>query len=692
MKYLTALFDPKSIAIVGISPKKEKLGNVLLKNILDCGWKGIIYGVNPKYSKVGNIKCFSSLSEIGKKIDLVLVAIPAPLVSETIKNGIACHPKINNYVVISSGFKETGTEGKKREEELKDLAEKNNVNILGPNCLGFINPKIKLNASFTSGNFKSGKVAIVSQSGALAVALLDWTQGMSVGFSKVISIGNKASLDESDIIDYLAADQNTDAIALYLEDIKEGSKFFSAVSKVSLKKPIIILKAGKNIVGQKAISSHTGSLAQDEAIISAVFKKLNIIEAENITEFQDLLLYLNSSSIPKRKEVIIITNAGGPGVLASDFVGKSGNLKFVKFPSAIKNNLRRYLPESASLENPIDIIGDASPERYEKILGKLSQKYSDNPILLILTPQSQTNPDEVAQIADRYKNKFSSLTTCFMGGTKIFKSLEDLKRNRIANFESPDRALTTIEKIFSYNINRKQLDIKYSKKDVNMNPKGNSIIQSVKKEKRKMLYWDETKKIFARYGIKIASSVSFKKLNKDILEKILYPCVLKTDDPKIIHRWDTKAVVLNLKNEKEFKRAYLKMRKSTRAGQFLIQAMANPGLELIIGLKTDPFFGQVIVCGWGGTFTEIFRDSIIFIPPLTNKEIEENLINLKISPIFKGFRGEKGYNLNEISKIILSLQEISLENPDIGEIDINPILIYNNGNKHQILDVKVYLA
>jgi acetyl coenzyme A synthetase (ADP forming)-like protein len=692
MNNLTSLFDPKSLAIVGISPKADKLGNILLKNILDGGWKGKIYGVNPKYSRIGSIKCFPSLGKIGQKIDLVLIAIPAPLVLEAIKSGIKSNPKINNYVVISSGFKETGAEGKKREEELEDLAKENNVNILGPNCLGFINPKIKLNASFTSGNFKPGKVAIISQSGALAVALLDWTQGMSIGFSKVISIGNKTDLDESDVLDYLAADKDTDIIALYLEDIKNGSKFLSSVSRIGSKKPVVILKAGRNAAGQKAISSHTGSLAQDEEIISAVFRKLNVIEADNITEFQDLLSYLNSNDIPKRKELIIVTNAGGPGVLASDFIGKSKNIKLIKFPPTLKNIFKKYLPGSASLENPIDIIGDAPPERYENVLETLSKKYSDNSILLILTPQSQTNPNKVTQIVNRHKKGFPALVTCFMGGIRVAKSLESLKKNGIANFESPERALTIIEKLYLYQINRKKFFTKSSEAGIKMNLGTNTLIHSVQKEKRKMLSWLETKEIFGKYGIRIASSISFKKLSNEILREISYPCALKTDDPKIIHRWDSNAVTLNLRDEKELKKAYLKMRRSTKSDQFLIQPMAKPGLELIIGLKRDISFGPVVVCGWGGTFTEIFKDSSLFIPPLTHREIEENLTNLKIYPILKGFRGEKGYDLTNIVKIILSFQSIALDNPGISEIDINPILIYNNGNKDQIIDAKVYLT
>ena len=691
MRNLESFFDPRSIAIVGASPHKEKMGNILLRNIRLAGWKGRIFCVNPSHKKIGDLVCFSKLSDIGKDIDLVLIAIPAPFIHEAIKNGAEASPKISNFVVISSGFKETGLDGKKREEELAELAKRYKLNILGPNCLGFINPKTKLNASFTTGDFKHGKVAIVSQSGALGVALLDWTENLSLGFSKVISIGNKADLDETEITDYLAQDKNTQALALYLEDIKNGPEFISSISEIIKKKPVFVLKAGKNTIGQKAISSHTGSLAQDEAVISAIFGKLGIIEAKNIAEFQDLILYASSDSVPRKKEVIIVTNAGGPGVLAADYVGRSRFIKLIDFPNNFKNELKKLLPESASVENPIDVIGDAPPERYAEVLGHIARKYSAYPILIILTPQSQTDPEKVAKILVDLKKKFPVLTTCFMGGVKIQKAMEYLHQNGVANFESPERALAVIEKFIEFNFSRKKLPLSAEPKGIQLKYNVNSILQSASGQKREMLCWNETEKIFRSYGLKLTPSISVGEGKIINFKHLKYPCALKTDDPKIIHRWDKKAVILNIQNERELKIAFRKIQKTTRAKKMLVQPMAKPGLELIIGLKRDKSFGPVIVCGLGGTFTEIWKDRVILIPPLTAVEITEELRKLQIFPILKGYRQDKGYDLKEIANVVLALQNMAMENPDISGIDINPIMVYNNGSQYQILDAKVYL-
>ena len=691
MKNLDKLFNPKSIAVVGASPNKKKLGNILTQNILAGGWKGKLYFVNPKYSKIRK-DYFANLREIKKPIDLVLVAIPAPFVNQVLIEGAESNPKIENYAVISAGFKESGKEGKELEEELKKTAETRKLNILGPNCLGFINTSKKLNATFTSGKYKTGKVAVVSQSGALAVALLDWAEEMSIGFSKVVSIGNKAALDESDALNFLFRDPETTAVALYLEDIKDGKKFVEAADKISRNKPLVVIKAGKNRAGQKAISSHTGSLAQDSDVLEAVFEKLNVIEAKTVEEFQNLILLMNFSNSLERSEVIIITNAGGPGVLASDFVGNSKYLKLLKIPPRTKEKLKKFLPKSASLENPIDIIGDATPDRYKSTLDVVSRDLPKNPAVIILTPQTQTDSESVSRIIKDYKKKLPAVATVFMGGGKIKKAVENLHQNGIANFENPEEALATIEKLVIYSSKKRTGLSQMRQKDIHLKLGVNSAIQSALKEKRKMLFWKEAERIFRSYGVELAKSVDFSDLREIKSQKIPFPCVLKTDDPKIIHRWDKKAVILNIQSEKELKAAFRTIKKSTGARRFLLQETAKPGLEMIVGLKRDRDFGPVIILGRGGTLTEIFRDRIIFIPPLSAKEIKSKLSGLKMYPVLKGFRGEKGYDLEEIAKIILALQEIAAENPDIGKIDINPAILYNNSAKCRIIDAKIYLS
>lgn len=695
MKNLEKFFAPRSIAIVGASPKKGKLGNILAENIRRGGWRGKIYFVNPKYAKSRG-GYFSSLDEIKKPVDLALVAIPAPLVGGALENGAKSRPAVKNFAVISSGFKESGAEGKSLEENLAGIAKKQDLNILGPNCLGFVNPFGSLNATFTDIKLQKGNIAIVSQSGALAVALLDWAAEKHIGFSKIISIGNKTVIDESEILDYLAGDKNTKAIALYLEDIKTGGEFMESLAKITPKKPVIALKAGKTAAGQKAVASHTGSLAQDNDVIDAVFEKLNVVPANNIEELQSAIYWLNSNPVPEKNEIIILTNAGGPGVMASDFVGKSENIKLLDFPDGFRRALKKDLPPSASVHNPIDVIGDAKPERYEKALAQIAKHFPQNPLLVILTPQNQTDPARVAQLLAKYKRHIPNMATCFMGGEKIRPAKIILRENNIPNFHRPEKALAVIEKLVKYSEHRVIAGSVAMKQFQTISENTGSLLpprrdRNDKTKNQKILSWREAEKLFGKYGIKLAKSISFEKVG-GMRSKIPFPCALKTDDPGIAHRLEKNAVILDIQNEKELRNAFEKMKKATRAKHFLIQPMAAPGLELIIGMKRDPSFGPAILVGWGGSFTEIFKDKTILIPPLTAGKIKNRLRQLAIFPVLKGFRGKKGYNLEEISKIVAAVAQIAAENPDIVEIDINPLVAYNDGRKGQILDAKLFLS
>jgi len=690
MKKLEKLFSPKSIAIVGASPKREKLGNILVRNILGGGWKGKLYFVNPKYSRKRS-EYYANLGELKRPVDLALVAIPAPMVNDILQEGALSKPKIENFVVISAGFSETGEKGKKIEDDLKMIAKKHQLNILGPNCLGFINTSENLNATFTDARVEKGKIAVVSQSGALEVALLDWAEEHKAGFSKAISIGNKSILGENEILSYLSKDKATGAVALYLEDIKDGAAFISATFGSGCQKPIAVIKAGKSKAGQKAIASHTGSLAQDENIVQAVFEKFGIIQAGSVEEFQDIISYLEYNKIPQKKEIIIVTNAGGLGVLAADFLGSSAGLRLLDIPEKTKKMLENILPVGASSGNPIDILGDAPPERYRAVIGILAKNFKHFPLLVLLTPQNQTNPLAVAKILGYYRKMFPSLSASFVGGTKIKKALEELEKKKIPNFESPERALAAIRGTFSQKNCRRDIFSSVARKKIHLKMKTNRILEKVKLEKRNLLFWNETRDIFREYKVALIEAQTAKQAKKVDFRKIKFPCVLKTDEPGIAHRWDKKAVALNIRNRKELETAWKKIKKATKATNFLVQPMAKPGLEMIIGMKRDRDFGPVIVAGWGGTFTEIFKDSVIFVPPLTAYGIRKKIERLEIYPVLKGYRGEKGYNIGEITEIVLALQRIAAENPDISQIDINPAILYNNGRHYQTLDAKIYL-
>ncbi|HHE45977.1 MAG TPA: CoA-binding protein, partial [Candidatus Moranbacteria bacterium] len=433
---LGKLFNPRSIAIVGASPKEGKIGNVITKNIMELGYEGKVYLVNPKHNEILGKKCYQSLSKVEEKIDLAVIIIPAKLVVDEIKKNAE---KVKNFVIISAGFSEIGFEGKEREKELTNLAKKEKINILGPNCLGFIIPSLKLNASFAGGMPEAGHISFISQSGALAVALMDMAKRENIKFSNIISIGNKMQLSESELLEFALQDEKTQVIGMYLESIKDGKRFMSIAQKVSKVKPIIILKAGKNAKTQKAISSHTGALAGDSEIISAVFKKAGILKADNLEEFLNLFNFISDTKKNFAKDVVVITNAGGVGVLTADAFNKK-NIQLANLDEITKKELRSFLPAESSVENPIDILGDAKEDRYVKTLEVVNKLPQVGAIICALTPQEQTPIEKIArEIINFKKNTDKLIATIFLGGTKVAEAIEELKKNGICNFKFPNQ-------------------------------------------------------------------------------------------------------------------------------------------------------------------------------------------------------------------------------------------------------------
>ncbi|PJA89496.1 MAG: hypothetical protein CO138_00095, partial [Candidatus Moranbacteria bacterium CG_4_9_14_3_um_filter_33_15] len=400
-KKLEKLFNPQSIAIVGATPTEGKVGNVIAKNILNLGYGGKVFLVNPNHKEIFGRNCFSSLREIDETVDLAIIVVPARFVEEEIRQSA---DRIKNFVIISAGFSEIGWEGKTREESLKKIIEEKRINILGPNCLGFIVPELKLNASFAGGLPKPGKIAFVSQSGALAVAFLDISAKEDINFSKVISIGNKMQISETELLEYLGNDEKTEIIGMYLENIKDGKKFLKTAQKYAFKKPIIILKAGHSEKTQKAIASHTGALAGDDEIISVALERAGILQASNLEEFFSLLKMIGESSFAPKGKTVIITNAGGVGVLTADaFSGK--NIQLADINEKIKKKLHSFLPVESSLENPIDLLGDAKEDRYKKALEIISEDKEVGSFLCVLTPQDQTPVEKIAQEIINFKQK-----------------------------------------------------------------------------------------------------------------------------------------------------------------------------------------------------------------------------------------------------------------------------------------------
>lgn len=683
---LKKLFNPKSIAIVGATDEDGKVGTAICNNILNLGYEGKVFLVNPKHKKLFQRECFPNLEAIREPVDLAIIVIPAKFVSQVIQGG---GELVKNFVIISAGFSETSEEGKKLEQEILEIAKEKSLNILGPNCLGFIIPRLKLNASFGGGMPKSGNISFISQSGALISAVLDISKSENFGFSNIISIGNKMQIDESDLFEYLEQDSETKVIGMYLEGIKDGKKFRELAEKISKSKPVVILKAGKTEKSRKAISSHTGALAGSEEIIKALFKKTGIIEAPSFSEFLNLLKLISLSNASSDKKFAIITNAGGPGVLTTDnFSGKK--IEIAEISEKMKEKLREFLPQASSVENPIDLLGDAREDRYEKTLEAIN-KESLGGIICVLTSQENTPEEKIAKKIIEFSNKTQkTITAIFLGGEKNKKSVDLLKESRIPTFDFPEEAIGSLDKYYQWEEKKNKVEIKRAETEKNLErtQKTLEIIKQAKSENRTALYFSESAKVMELYGIK---TIDFQEINTSEALEIDFPMAMKVDSDKVLHKTDKQGLILNIKNEDEFREAYQKMSDTFPKEKIIIQPMQEVRTELILGIKKDETVGPVVVFGLGGIYTEIFKMVDFLIPPTSPQEIQGVIMESPIRFLFQENRGQNAHNLEEICGILSKLSLLAQEIEEIKEFDINPLLIYNNNQEAVAVDVKIII-
>lgn len=679
------LFEPRSIAIVGATEKEGKVGNVIVKNLLELGYLGKVFLVNPKHENLFGRKCYKSLEEIDESVDVAIMAIPADFVTQAISGAAE---KIKNFVIVSAGFSEIGEDGKTKEQQLEKIAKEKNLNILGPNCLGFINPKIKLNASFAGGLPDFGGVAFVSQSGALAVAIMDVARKENIKFSNIVSIGNKMQIDEAELIEYFGNDEKTKVIALYLEGIKNGEKFLQTAQKISQKKPIIILKAGKTEKSQKAISSHTGALAGSDEIMSEVFQKAGVMRADNLENFFDLIRLFSAYEKMKNGKVVVITNAGGPGVLTTDAF-KDKKISLAEISQKAKNELRKFLPQEGSVENPIDLLGDAREDRYEKALEIFGREDVET-IVCVLTPQDQTPVEKIVQKIVNFRRKTKKVVIAvFIGGDKIVEGLEILKKNNIPNFEFPEKAIDSLNRLFSWAFEKNKVSGKIR---INKRRKEivDGIIQEAKMENKKALSFLKAKEVMEMYGVNTIGAVRLQ-FEQKVEIGINFPVAVKVDSDSVLHKTDKQGLILGVKNQEELENAVAILRKNFPKADVIVQEMKKIQTELILGIKKDSIFGPIVVCGLGGIYTEVFKIADFFIPPMNEMEIEKKLIEGKLAFLFQETRGQKPYDLEGLTRIIKGIMEFAVEAQDLKEFDINPLLLYNNGEKAIAIDVKVII-
>jgi len=716
---LSYFFNPKSIAIIGASATVGKVGSNVLKNILNSGYKGKIYPVNPKAKEINGIKAYKSILEVpDDEIDIAIFVIPGKNVPSIAEE---CGKKgIKGLIVISAGFKEIGGEGIKREEELKSIAKKYKMRIIGPNCLGLIG--IHYNGSFAADTPKEGHIAMISQSGAMLTGMMDYSMEQAYGFSCNISLGNKADLDEVDFIEFLADDKNTKVILCYLESIEAGERFLKIVPNATRKKPIVILKAGVSKAGARAASSHTGALAGSDIAYELAFQKSGVIRAETIEDlfdFGEIFLY---QPIPKKNSFAIITNAGGPGIVAVDSFEKK-KLNLAEFSEPILHKLRENLPSEAAIFNPIDIIGDASPERYrftiETVFGlnndtsnvnETNNDISTFGALIIMSPQAQTEPIKVANLITEItsENLIEKPIVCSLIGEKSIKTArKHLKQNNIPVYPFPERAAHSLRSLVDYGkyLESKPLgEVKIPKFTVNKK-RVKEIFNNARKENRTVLLSFETSEIFECYGIKSPKSRLARTPNqaKELLKEIGIS-VMKIVSPQIIHKTDVGGILLNIESEQDAFEAYIQIienakkfgPQNARIYGVEVQEMIDfkkeeKVNELIIGMSKDPQFGPLLMTGSGGIYTNVFKDvSFALAYKFTQEDAEKMLEKTKIFELLQGVRGEHQSDIEAVINVLLRVSQLVNDFPEIVELDINPLLSFIKG--YSAVDIKITIS
>ncbi|MEN2993786.1 MAG: acetate--CoA ligase alpha subunit [Thermodesulfovibrio sp.] len=681
------IFNPSAIAVVGASPEEKKVGHAVLKNLIN-GYTGKIYPVNPGRTEILSLPCYPSVSAIPDKVDLAIIVIPAKAVADSLRD--CAKAGVKGVVVITAGFKEIGGEGIAREREIVEIVRSAGIKMVGPNCLGVMNTKNKMNASFAAELPPEGRVAFFSQSGALGVAIIDWALENNFGFSKFVSFGNKADLNETDFLEYFAKDPDTDVILGYIEDVVDGKRFIEIAKEVTKVKPVILIKSGATEAGARAASSHTGALAGSDKAFTEAFRKTGIIRASSIQELFDTAEMFLSNKTPKGRKLLIITNAGGPGIIAADTADRVG-IKLDPMSRASIDAIAEKLPSTASLYNPVDIIGDATSERYKVVLDQAIKDDSVEGICVLLTPQAVTDVDNIAEVViDSSKNTDKPVFATFIGGQRIKNAVNRLKKSRIPCFNDPSIAINAYRKLIDFvELRNREIseEIKIEIPEQNIE-KVRNIIHSLQAQGVSEIGGEEAMQILSLYGFAFPERALAKTPLEAvaIAERIGYPVVMKISSPHILHKTDVGGVKLNLNNDKAVYNAFVEI--TTNVKRFMpdayiegvmIYEMVTGGKEVIFGVSYDRTFGHMIMFGLGGIYVEVLKDVSFRIIPVSEQEAYEMISEIKGSKILDGVRGEKPYDKKDIVNCIRKLSKLITDFPIIKEIDINPYMVFHNG-------------
>jgi acetyltransferase len=699
---LETIFHPKSVAIVGTNKVKGTVPHDILDSILKADFDGIVYPVSPKETSIKGIKAYKYVVDVPDDIDLAILVFPSSVCHLALEQ---CGQKgIKSVIIISAGFKEVGEAGLQKEKQLVEIARKYDMSLIGPNCLGVINtdPGINLNASFAREMPETGNIGFLSQSGALCTAVLDYAQAKHIGFSKFISFGNKADISEIDLLYYLMDDDETKVILMYLEEISDGKALINAAQQVIQKsgKPILIIKSGRTEEGASAAASHTGSLAGKDEICDAAFEQAGIIRCNNIEEMFNKAIAFAYQPAPRTEKVAIITNAGGPGVLTTDAAISNG-LQLAKFSEETTKILKKALPATANINNPVDVIGDARADRYVAAIQAAFDDEDVAGVFVILTPQSMTDIDTIAEeITKIAEGQTKPIYTSFMGEKDVASGVNILQKHKIPHYILPESMCSAFQVVYHFNKILKNQVHQAPVLDDIQHDEANKLMDKVMSNGRTFISEVETIDILKTYGLPVPQGNLASTVDEavKIADEIGYPVVMKVVSDQVLHKSEVKGVELNIQSAQEVRDAYNRIHDNVLAimpdadikGVYVIR-MITGSEEVILGIKRDLSFGPVLMFGLGGIYVEIFKDISFGVAPLSYEEARKMIEKTRAYKILKGSRGHAPRDIDKIVDSLIRLGQLAIDYPQIQELDINPLFVLDEGQGSVIGDARMLL-
>lgn len=696
---LDAFFNPKSVAVIGASRDADKLGYAVVKNLIDSGYSRdhTVYPINPKAGEILGLKVYPGVLDVPGEIDLAVIVIPYQFVPSALRQ---CGEKhIPAAVIITAGFREAGHEGVQREREVLEIAQQYHIRVIGPNCLGVIDTFTPLNASFAAGTPPRGPVNFTSQSGALGTAVLDWAIAGRMGFAKFVSLGNKADVSEIDLFRAWQDDAEANVIMAYIEGVPNGQQFIEAARLTSKQKPIVAVKSGVTQAGSRAVSSHTGSLAGSEQAYSAAFKQAGIIRADTMEALFDYSLAFAYQPLLPGDRIAVITNAGGPGILATDAIERAG-LQLARFEPATFEALTSYLPDAASAANPVDVLGDAMADRYQFAIDTVSKDPNVDGVLVILTPQAMTNiPGTAGAIADLSDRADIPVLACFMGEARVNEGIAILTKRGVPNYSFPERAVSALGAMRDYRVTKSQPLPQIERFDVD-GQRASQVFDKARSEGRVTIGEAEARDILTAYRFTIPQSRLAATADEavQIAAEMGYPVVLKIASPDILHKTDVGGVKVGLGSASDVRDAFDLI--VYRAQRYvpgahiwgcLVQQMAPQGLEVLVGMNRDPQFGPLVTFALGGIYVEILKDATFRIAPFSRDEAHQMTSELRARALLEGVRGRPPADRDAIVDALLRIGQLVTDFPEIVELDINPLMVFEQGQGAMALDMRLVL-